>query len=427
MFLNLLYDFLKLIIRIILRIFYPDTVFINEEGLKFDNPTIVVSNHPNTLLDAVGVAARVRKRLFFLANSSLFANPIAGWLLNRLYCIPIMRKEDAKKKQVDNDHSFQRAYEHLAKGGSIYIAPEGSSYMERRLRPLKSGTARIALGTEAANNWSVGLTILPVGLTYSNPHKFGSRLIFNVGAPIPVKDYKEDYEKDPAKTWTSLTNLLEERLRSLLTDTIDEEEDDFLVKLETIDRSEYRDPEQLFGNTQNRVPLLRAMDKEAHKALKEKTDHYFELLEDKKTSDKAIWLQKKKIWTGKLGYRLLILLLGLPVFLYGTINHLLAFGIPALITRLANLYIGYDSTVKSIAGLVTFPLFYLLQYSWVNNYVETSMAIIYLLTLPLFGWLAWNYAAFLKLTLSIFNFSRLSRAGKAEILSDREALKSLMV
>jgi 1-acyl-sn-glycerol-3-phosphate acyltransferase len=108
MFLNLLYDFLKLIVRIILRIFYPDTIFINEEGLKFDNPTIVVSNHPNTLLDAVGVAARVQKRLFFLANSSLFASPVAGWLLNRLYCIPIMRKEDAEKKQVNNDHSFQR-------------------------------------------------------------------------------------------------------------------------------------------------------------------------------------------------------------------------------------------------------------------------------------------------------------------------------
>jgi hypothetical protein len=221
--------------------------------------------------------------------------------------------------------------------------------------------------------------------------------------------------------------LLEERLRSLLTDTIDDEEDKFLVKLETIDQSEYGDPEQLFANTQNRIPLLRAMEKDAYKALKEKTDRYFDLLEDKKTSDKAIWLQKNKIWTRKLGYRFLILLLGLPVFLYGTINHLLAFGIPALVARSANLYVGYDSTVKSIVGLVTFPLFYLLQYSWINNYVDTSVAIAYLLSLPIFGWLAWNYAAFLKLTLSIFNFSRLSRKGKAEILSGREALKSLMV
>jgi glycerol-3-phosphate O-acyltransferase/dihydroxyacetone phosphate acyltransferase len=427
MFLNLLYDFLKLIVRIILRIFYPDTIFINEEGLKFDNPTIVVSNHPNTLLDAVGVAARVQKRLFFLANSSLFASPVAGWLLNRLYCIPIMRKEDAEKKQVNNDHSFQRAYEHLAGGGSIYIAPEGSSYMERRLRPLKSGTARIALGTEAANNWSVGVTILPVGLTYSNPHKFGSRLIFNVGAPIPVADYKEDYEKDPVITWAALTKLLEDRLKSHLTDTKDDEEDDLLMKLETLDLSEYNDQEQVFSNTQNRIPHLRAMDEDTYSTLRDKTRDYFELLEEKKTSDKAIWLQKNEKRTGKLWYRFLIVLLGLPVFLYGSINHLLAFGIPALVARLANLYIGYDSTVKTLVGLVTFPLFYLLQYAWVNNYVDASVAFVYLISLPVFGWLSWNYAAFLKVALSIFNFSRLPKKEKTEILSARQAVKSIMV
>ena len=98
MFLNLLYDFFKVLILIVLRVFYPFTTVINKKGFKFDNPTIVVSNHPNTLLDAIGVAARVRKRVFFLANASLFSNPIANWLLNRLYCIPIMRKKDASKK-----------------------------------------------------------------------------------------------------------------------------------------------------------------------------------------------------------------------------------------------------------------------------------------------------------------------------------------
>jgi hypothetical protein len=41
-------------------------------------------------------------------------------------------------------------------------------------------------------------------------------LIFNVGAPIPVADYKEDYEKDPVITWAALTKLLEDRLKSTL-------------------------------------------------------------------------------------------------------------------------------------------------------------------------------------------------------------------
>ncbi len=427
MFLNLLYDFLKLIVLIVLRIFYPDTIFINKEGLEFDNPTIVVSNHPNTLLDAVGVAARVKKRVFFLANSSLFANPVAGWLLNRLYCIPIMRKEDAEKKQVDNNNSFQRAYDHLAGGGSIYIAPEGSSYMERRLRPIKSGTARIALGAEAHNNWGLGVTILPVGLTYSNPHKFGSRLVFNVGAPIPVSHYQEDYEKDPVKAWTNLTKLLEERLKSHITDTLDDEEDDLLVKLETIDLSETGDFEQVFSNTQNRTAELRSLEETALEAIREKTNDYFQLLEEKRTSDKAVWLRKSKALMGKFWTRLIVVLLGLPVFLFGSINHILPFGIPALVARLAKLYIGYDSTVKTLTGLVTFPLFYILQYRWVANYFDTTTAVIYILTLPFIGLLAWNFGVFLHVTLAIFNFSRLSKKGKAEILRAREDMKAVMV
>lgn len=427
MFLNLLYDFFKLIILIILRIFYPDTIFINKEGLTFDNPTIVVSNHPNTLLDAVGVAARVKRRVFFLANSSLFANPIAGWLLNRLYCIPIMRKEDAEKKQVNNNNSFQRAYDHLAGGGSIYIAPEGSSYMERRLRPIKTGTARIALGAEADNNWELGVTILPVGLTYSNPHKFGSRLVINVGAPIPVSHYKEDYEKDPVKSWTTLTRILEERLKSHMTDTLDEEEDELLTKLETIDLSEIKDFEQVFSNTQNRTAELRALEESAYEEISTKTNDYFQLLEEKRTSDKAVWLQKSKALIGKFWVRLIVVLAGLPIFLYGSINHILAFGIPALVTRLAKLYIGYNSTVKTITGLVTIPLFYILQFRWVANYFDTTTAVIYILTLPIFGLLAWNYGVFLQVTLSVFNFTRLSRKGKAEILKAREEIKSIMV
>jgi hypothetical protein len=136
------------------------------------------------------------------------------------------------------------------------------------------------------------------------------------------------------------------------------------MKLETLDLSEYNDQEQVFSNTQNRIPHLRAMDEDTYSTLRDKTRDYFELLEEKKTSDKAIWLQKNEKRTGKLWYRFLIVLLGLPVFLYGSINHLLAFGIPALVARLANLYIGYDSTVKTLVGLVTFPLFYLLQYAW---------------------------------------------------------------
>lgn len=426
MLLNLLYDFLKIVVLLILRIFYPYTSVINKDGLKFDRPTIVVSNHPNTLLDAVGVAARVQKRLFFLANASLFANPVANWLLNKLYCIPIMRKEDVEKKKVNNNESFQRSFDHLAGGGSMYIAPEGSSYMERRLRPIKSGTARIALGAEADNGWNLGISILPIGLTYSDPHKFGTRLVFNVGAPIPVHDYREEFEEDPLKATISLTQLLQTRIQALIINTIDDEEDEFLRKLETIDLSEENDLKSVFGNTQSRLTWLRTLEKSIYQDIKDKTDRYFRKLEETHTVDRAVWLYKTKALTGRLWMRIILGLTGLPLFLYGSINHLFAFGIPALATRLARLYIGYNSTVKTLTGLITFPLFYILQFRWVNIHSSTSFAWIYIITLPLAGWLAWQYAGFSNLTFSVFNLRKLSKKGKADLLKARESLKAAM-
>ena len=108
---------------------------------------------------------RSNRQVAFLANASLFASSFANWFLSQ-YCVPIQRKTDVANKNVDNDKSFERCDAFLSNGGCLYIAPEGTSDMERRLRPIKTGTARIALSAEAKNAFQLGLKIIPVGLTY---------------------------------------------------------------------------------------------------------------------------------------------------------------------------------------------------------------------------------------------------------------------
>ena len=64
------------------------------------------------------------------------------------------------------------------------MCPEGSSETERHLRPIKTGCGRIAMGTEKANNFGLGLRILPVGLTYKDGQKFRDEVVVNFGKMI---------------------------------------------------------------------------------------------------------------------------------------------------------------------------------------------------------------------------------------------------
>jgi 1-acyl-sn-glycerol-3-phosphate acyltransferase len=52
---------------------------------------------------------------------------------------------------VSNQDSFDACYRVLEEGKTLVIFPEGTSFLERHLRELKSGTARIGLEVEKRN------------------------------------------------------------------------------------------------------------------------------------------------------------------------------------------------------------------------------------------------------------------------------------
>ena len=138
-------------------------------------PLIVLGNHPNALIDPFMVVSRLVRPVFFLGNASLFKHWFANWFLNTFYTIPIERPKDVGGRPVNNAQAFQRSREHLMKGGALYIAPEGTSEREYRLRPIKTGAARIALNVlQADPNQRVGFLL--GGITYQDHPAFRSRV-----------------------------------------------------------------------------------------------------------------------------------------------------------------------------------------------------------------------------------------------------------
>lgn len=401
------YQFLKLIVRLALRIFYPYKIYIHPERLQFDYPAILVSNHPNTLVDPLTVAAKAQKLVFFLANAGLFKSGFGHWFFNTFYCIPVQRPQDkGGKKNISNEDSFSRANEHLAGGGVLYIAPEGTSEMERRLRPLKTGTARIALSTEKKNNYEVGVAIIPVGLTYYRPEICGSRMIVNVGAPIFPQQLRESYESDPIQTVRSLTEELEQQLGNLLINTENEQEDERLRTLEAV--IQHEEPRSGAERFQREMELLQAMREKNDEELYTLLDNYRTSLQAARVKDRAVSGRSRSGFS--LGA-----ILALPVYLYGLINNYLAVKIPVWLSRKLDLYRGYNATVKILTGLITIPLFYWLQSKLVEAYLGDLAGWLYLLSLPVSGILYWRLSRWYRNMELRWRYRRLASEKREEL------------
>ncbi len=400
--LYLIYQFLKLLTKISFRVYYPRATKMGMEHLRYRGSSILVSNHPNTLLDPLNAACRVPKVVHFLANASLFQTPFGNWFFNTFFCIPVERPQDTKGKPINNRAAFAKSHNFLAGGGCLYIAPEGGSDMERRVRPFKTGVARIALGAEAAKDWQIGLRILPVGLTYDHAPRFRSRMTVNAGEPIMVRDYAEDYREDPIGTTRRLAKELEAQVRTLAIDTADEAEDQELLRMECLLRNSHPvSGEAHFRRTKQLLSAYRRWKATApaeQDAFQKRLQLYFAELETRSSQDLAL-ARPRQLWP----LQVLALAILAPVFLYGLVNNLLAISIPYLVARKADLYIGYQATVRILVGLLVVPVSYALQTWAVSYWLPAPWAWAYLLSLPLSAWAALHYyrysaqvAAFLR-------------------------------
>ncbi len=360
--LRLIYGFLKVLVRTALRLYHPRTYIQNPERLRFAGPAIVVSNHPNTLIDALQVASRVRNQVFFLANSSLFKGAFNKWFFNTFYCIPIDRPQDTNGRPLNNTASFERCDQFLSGGGTLYIAPDGRSYRTRRLRPVKSGTARNALSAEQKNDFRLGMQIIPFGLEYEAPARFRSRFIMRIGPPIMADQYEGLFKSDPVGAWRQVTADLEAAMQALVAHTRNEEEDIFLRLLEMKRRAETPSSEDRhFEWLQIQIQTLHQLetqDPEAYQKLLATSGALAGQLHRAGADWSDVFLlqaPKNAFLTTRAAWVLL-----LPLWLPGYVLHWPILAIPDWLSKKLKLSIEYKSTVQIVAGLLTFPLFFAL-------------------------------------------------------------------
>ena len=98
---------------------------------------------------------------------------------------------EAGAKGGTKEEVFNRTFSGLETGKVVYIAPEGFSELERKLRRLKGGAASMALEVENRNDWQLGVSLQPVGINYESPTTCFSRAFVRYGEPIDVLQFRE--------------------------------------------------------------------------------------------------------------------------------------------------------------------------------------------------------------------------------------------
>ncbi len=181
----MLYHFLKWLSKLALLIWGRHIVINQPALLKEKGPLLLASNHPNSFLDSIILDTLFEQPVWSLARGDAFKKPVYANLLAALKILPVYRSSEGVENLSENYKTFEECITIFKKNGVVSIFSEGKCVNEWHLRPLKKGTARLAIKAWEEN---IPLKVLPVGINYSSFRRFGKNVFLNFGPVISKED-----------------------------------------------------------------------------------------------------------------------------------------------------------------------------------------------------------------------------------------------
>jgi glycerol-3-phosphate O-acyltransferase/dihydroxyacetone phosphate acyltransferase len=390
-------------LRLALRVFFRRIEIEGAERVPRGGACVFVLNHPNALVDPVFILCHAPRRVSFLAKEPLFRMPVIGSLVRAMEAIPVYRKQDEGADTARNRETFTRARSLLRRGGSIAICPEGTSHSDTKLRPLKTGAARIALGV-IAQDPTLDLKIVPAGLYYTAKTTFRSAALLHFGEPITVERVEAGADGEP--THEAARELSKRIDRALHDVTLNAEHEH---ALSTISRAE-----RVFSAeaaTDEERSLARELDLRRRfvagyafhferaparlAALDARLSRYEQTLrlagldaEDLSAASASVGAVVRHVITRVVPVLCLVPLAAVGFFLHHPAYRLTG----ALATRFAGESDDVVSTIKIVASMLLFPLTWI-ALACVAGWLAGWRGVLFALAFaPLCGWIAVRFA-----------------------------------
>lgn len=408
----MIYKFLRFLVSLGLKVWFRRAYCSNESNLPPNKPIILAANHPSSGMDGILMAILSERPVYFLARSDIFNTPLKRWFLAQIHILPIYRLEEGFENLSKNDTTFSACFELFKRNGMVMIFPEGRNVHEKWLRPLKKGTAKLAL--QAADSLELDLQIVPTGINYTHAERPRTEVMVNFGEPIRVLDYLETYRENKPKAITNLNRELAQRLAQQV--VIQQRGTERLAEqLLELERNTLRPPSgwklrrpdrlQLEQSICQRIGQLQQEAPERFEQLSKAADEYFGALQQQDITDANL------LYTSRWGR---LLNLTWPLTALAELPSALPIWYAKRIARQKVKLIEFWATVLFVLGFVLYLLYGLLIVG-LGLIVSKWLALGLLLGLPL------TYVLSLRLN----EARRLCGPRvehRAELLAQREAL-----
>jgi 1-acyl-sn-glycerol-3-phosphate acyltransferase len=348
---------------------------------------ILVAWHPNGLLDPALIVSYFPRQVVFGARHGLFEWPLVGRLMRALGTVPIYRASDLRgaddeARRKANRESLDALARAVCEGKFAALFPEGVSHDDPFLQELKTGAARLYYRARQLCAGRSAPVIIPVGLHYDDKTSFRSDALVEFHPPLEISrellsPIAEGDDETLRTRSADLTRSLEPVLREVTHATESWELNRLMNRVRTLVRAERAKRAGVSLKAPDMAERTLGMArvwKAYYTRLTTDPERVQELLDRVSAYDRA--LQAAKLEDDDLDQpppiesKWLPLLLGVqsafvflvfpPVLLMGLLINAAPYFVIDSLARLGSKQYKDTATIKLLAGLLLFPLTWLI-------------------------------------------------------------------
>ena len=244
------YPWIQVLLRGTVKAFFRRVEVGGTDNVPREGGGLVVSWHPNGLVDPGLILTQFPRPIVFGARHGLFKYPLLGTLLKEIGTVPIYRAIDMGKSSPDarreaNRKSLEALAGRVADGSFSALFPEGVSHDEPDLQMLRSGAARLYYrARQLTPEGQPPPVIIMAGLHYDDKQMFRSNALVTFFKPLslpaeldvtPEGDIDSDEVRELGR---KLTEHIEETLRDVVHATDSWELHDLMHRTRRLVRAE---------------------------------------------------------------------------------------------------------------------------------------------------------------------------------------------
>jgi len=372
--------------RVLCRAFFRRVEVVGLENIPTDRGGVLVSWHPNGVIDPGLILAAFPARITFGARDGLFRVPGFNLLLKAAGAVPIRRAQDGSAAQAPevrreaNLRALDTLAQEVVAGRYSCLFPEGDSHDNPFLLDLKSGAARFFYRAWALSPGDgPPPALIPVGLHYDDKHAFRSHVLVEFHPPLeldaelarpPTADEPPTQEKSRV---ARLTDELGRVLQEVVHATESWEVHHLMHRVRKLVRAErvaragsklgrpaMRERQLAFARVWDAVRRLEESDPDLLASLRSRVSEYDEDLHALGLEDHELDRGPKVLRRGLvllvLAQAVAVFMLLPPLIVVGALVHAPAVVLLALVTRVAAKHRKDVASIKMLLGALLLPV-----------------------------------------------------------------------